>query len=122
MNTCETYKYWKQYNKLHYGKFKSLTDTYDDIEKFETNEGNYKRNKKNLLDKTNPNYKFECVKEEKKENFFGDCSCPKFVYDVTSEERSQLENSDQLSYCDNEAYAAHFSTGKNFGCVHHKEN
>jgi hypothetical protein len=46
---------------------------------------------------------------------FGDCDCDKFVEDTFS---IQTYQTDWLVYADFEGYAASFTTGENFGCIH----
>lgn len=44
----------------------------------------------------------------------GKCSCPKFVY---AGYKPRIPR-DGLGYWDHEGYAASFSTGEAFGCIH----
>ena len=47
----------------------------------------------------------------------GECKSPKFVYKSYDEK----PDDNGLVYWDAEAYAAGLRTGRNFGCIHHKE-
>jgi len=55
--------------------------------------------------------------EEKSSNF-GDCKCPKFIYDDSEKIMDFAYGSDTLIYKDYEGWKAFFHTGKEFGCCH----
>lgn len=58
-------------------------------------------------------------KEEEQKQRGVSCSNPQFVYNVDSDGKCP---NDGLMYWDYESYSAGFSTGPDFGCIHHKRN
>ena len=57
----------------------------------------------------------------KAKRIHGECSCKKFVYGGDNAPKESKDRVDTLEYCDSEEYFAQFSTGPEFGCIHHQE-
>jgi len=51
---------------------------------------------------------------KKREFESGVCKSKKFIIGFDDD----MENSDELVYCDGEEYSVSLSTGENFGCIH----